>query len=88
MIGATPDAGYMGSAAAIRDMDQREAIRAIALPVMVIAGRHDPATPWDAGRLIHESIPGSQFVTLDAAHLSNIECPAEFTQAVSGFLRG
>lgn len=88
MIAATPDAGYMGCAAAIRDMDQRQTIRGITLPVLVIAGLHDPATTHDTGRMIHESIAGSAFVSLDAAHLSNIERPAEFGRAVLDFLRG
>jgi 3-oxoadipate enol-lactonase len=87
MIEATPAIGYAGCCAAIRDMDQREAIRSIALPTLVIAGLHDPATPWAAGKDIHERIKGSQFVSLDAAHLSNIERPEEFTQAVVEFLR-
>ncbi|HEY1735991.1 MAG TPA: alpha/beta fold hydrolase, partial [Methylovirgula sp.] len=38
---ATPEEGYTATCAAIRDMDLREAIRAITNPVLVIAGRHD-----------------------------------------------
>jgi 3-oxoadipate enol-lactonase len=87
MIETTPVAGYAGCCAAIRDMDQREAIKGIDLPTLVIAGLHDPATSWAAGKDIHERIKGSQFVSLDAAHLSNIERPEEFTPAVVEFLR-
>jgi 3-oxoadipate enol-lactonase len=87
MILGTPAHGYAGCCAAIRDMDQREAIRAITNPVMVIAGAQDPATPPVAAKLIHESIRGSKLVTLDAAHLSNLEKPAEFTKAVMEFLQ-
>ncbi|MGL4729819.1 MAG: 3-oxoadipate enol-lactonase [Bosea sp. (in: a-proteobacteria)] len=88
MIEATPALGYAGCCAAIRDMDQREAIRGIVLPTLVIAGLHDHATSWTAGKDIHERIKGSQLVSLDAAHLSNIERPEEFTHAVVEFLRG
>lgn len=88
MILGTPAAGYMGCCAAIRDMDQREAIRSVSVPTLVIAGKHDPATTWETGEGIHKAIAGSSFVTLDAAHLSNIERPAEFTAAVSTFLAG
>ena len=46
MLTATPAHGYAACCAAIRDMDQREAIRSVRnKPVMVIVGRHDPATP-------------------------------------------
>jgi 3-oxoadipate enol-lactonase len=87
MIETTPAHGYAGCCAAIRDMDQRETIKAINLPVMVITGLHDPATTHAVGQEIAQSIRGAQLVSLDAAHLSNIERPEEFTHAVVEFLR-
>ena len=68
------------------DMDQREAIKAISLPTLVVAGEKDPATPPERGREIHELIAGSELVLLDAAHLSNIEQTGEFNRAVLDFL--
>ncbi len=88
MLNATPPQGYAACCAAIRDMDQREAIRSINKPVLVIVGRHDPATPPAMGKLIAASIPGAQLVTLEAAHLSNIEDAGNFTKAVFDFLSG
>ncbi|MDJ1158401.1 3-oxoadipate enol-lactonase [Chelatococcus sp. SYSU_G07232] len=88
VILATPPHGYAGCCSAIRDMDQREAIRAIALPTLVIVGSADPATPPAVGELIRERIANSQLVTLEAAHLSNLEQPEAFTQAVLRFLKG
>lgn len=87
MLRATAPQGYAGCCAAIRDMDQRESIRRIHAPVLVIAGARDPATPPDHAQLIHERIAGSKLVTLDAAHLSNIEQPEAFTNAVVDFLK-
>jgi 3-oxoadipate enol-lactonase len=86
MIRGTPVEGYRGCCAAIRDMDQRESIRAIAAPVLVIIGSRDPATKPADGELIAASIKGAQVVTLDAAHISNVEQPAAFTAAVASFL--
>ena len=86
MLDTTPPEGYAGCIAAIRDMDQRESIRAIDRPVLVIVGAEDPATPPEAGALIAENIEGAELVTLDAAHLSNIEDEAAFTRAVVRFL--
>lgn len=88
MIVATPAQGYAGCCAAIRDMDQRAAISSIDLPVLVIVGAHDPATPPAAGQFIHSQIKGSKLVTLDAAHVSNLEKPAQFSAAVLDFLKG
>jgi pimeloyl-ACP methyl ester carboxylesterase len=39
-------------------------------------------------RTIHQRIAGSELVILkDAAHLSNLEQPAAFNEAVLGFLK-
>ena len=87
MILATPVAGYCGCCAAIRDMDQRETIRGITTPTMVIVGADDPSTPVAAARLIHERISGSELAVIpDAAHLSNIEQADAFNAALTGFL--
>jgi 3-oxoadipate enol-lactonase len=87
MLSTTPPLGYANCCAAIRDMDQREPIRAITNPVLVIIGKVDPATPPAAGQLIAGSIHGAQTVELDAAHLSNLEQPTAFTKAVLDFLQ-
>jgi 3-oxoadipate enol-lactonase len=87
MLMTTPAIGYATCCAAIRDMDQRETIRSIANPVLVIIGKVDPATPPAAGHLIAEAIPGARAVELDAAHLSNLEQPGAFTAAVRDFLK-
>jgi 3-oxoadipate enol-lactonase len=86
MVRSTPPLGYASACAAIRDMDQREAIRSIVNPVLVIVGQHDPATPPSMGGLIAHSIKGARLIDLDAAHLSNIEAEAAFTRAVVTFL--
>jgi 3-oxoadipate enol-lactonase len=52
----------------------------------VVAGRHDPATTLEAGEYIRDHIPGAAFAVLEAAHISNIEQPEQFTGAVLAFL--
>jgi 3-oxoadipate enol-lactonase len=86
MLLATDPGGYTACCAAVRDMDQRQAISAIRVPTLVIAGRHDLATSPEQGRLIAETVPGARFLELDAAHLSNIEAEAAFTHALLDFL--
>jgi 3-oxoadipate enol-lactonase len=86
MVGRTPLLGYQLTCAAIRDMDQRHAIRSITRPTLVIIGAKDPATKPADGELIAAHIKGSQKLYLDAAHISNIEQAKAFTQAVSDFL--
>lgn len=86
MLIATPSEGYAGACAAIRDMDQWDALPQIRRPTLVIAGAHDMATPAADGRRIAQSIAGAKYVELDAAHISNIEADAAFTAAISDFL--
>jgi 3-oxoadipate enol-lactonase len=86
MIERTSVEGYAACCAAIRDMDQRDAIAAISAPTLVITGTHDLATPAADGRFLAERIKGSTCVELDAAHLSNIEAAPAFTAALLAFL--
>jgi 3-oxoadipate enol-lactonase len=67
-------------------MDQREAIKTVTVPTLVVIGERDPATPPERGREIHGLIPGSRLAALDAAHLSNIEQTAAFNRTVIDFL--
>src|SRR5436305_6350072 len=86
MLHTTPAHGYAGSCSAIRDMDQLESIRSVTSPVLVVVGSRDPATPPEMGQRIADTIRGARIVTLDAAHLSNIEQAEAFNQAVIDFL--
>jgi 3-oxoadipate enol-lactonase len=78
--------GYVACAAAIRDMDQRESIKTITAKTIVIGGTQDPGTTPADHALIAASIPGSQLVMLEAAHLLHIERQQEFTEALLQFL--
>ncbi|MFT4097576.1 MAG: 3-oxoadipate enol-lactonase [Rhodoblastus sp.] len=82
----TPAEGYAACMAALRDLDLRDAIRNIRNQVLIIIGKHDPATPPEAGKAIASAIPGARLVELDAAHLSNIEAADAFNKAVIDFL--
>jgi 3-oxoadipate enol-lactonase len=86
MLLETNPKGYAALATAIRDMDQRESIRAITATTLVIGGAKDPSTTPQHAELIAASIPGSRLVMLDAAHMANIERATEFTGAVLEFL--
>ena len=88
MLATTPPLGYANCCGAIRDMDQRETIRAVRNPVLVVIGARDPATPPATGYEIADAIPGAQRIELAAAHLSNLEQPEAFGRAVTDFLKG
>jgi 3-oxoadipate enol-lactonase len=71
--------------AAVRDADFRETIASIGTPSLVISGAHDVATPPVDGLYLAQRVAGSRSLTLDTAHLSNIESPREFSEAVRSF---
>ena len=84
---ATNPVGYAGCCAAIRDMDNRPVLGRIRVPTLVIGGSLDVATPWEGhGDVLASTIPGARSVVLEAAHLSNIELPSAFTNALFDFL--
>jgi 3-oxoadipate enol-lactonase len=87
MVRGTPVAGYVGCCHAIPKVDLLDALPAIRVPTLVIAGDQDVGTPLEMARAIQQAIPGAQLACLpQAAHLSNIEQPAMFDLAVRSFL--
>lgn len=86
MLAATAPKGYAGCCAAIRDMDLRGTASLIDVPTLVIAGAQDPATPPEHANYLASAIDGAKLVTLDAAHLSNVEQTTLFNNALLRFL--
>lgn len=86
MILSTPAEGYANCCAAIREMDQRSSLPRIGAPTLVVVGACDSGTTPAQGEAIAAAIPGSKLLTLDAAHLSNVEQATTFTADVLRFL--
>jgi len=83
----TDPAGYVACCAALRDTDFTGSIGKINVPTLVIGGDQDPSTPWEGhGEVLARNIPGARALRLNTAHLSNIEEPRAFTQALWDFL--
>jgi 3-oxoadipate enol-lactonase len=79
--------GYAGCCAALRDADLRDLVHQVQCPTLVIAGAKDPATPPDGSKWLAQQIKGAEYLELECAHLSNVECAGSFTAAVGSFLR-
>jgi 3-oxoadipate enol-lactonase len=86
MLDATPPEGYAAVCGVIAEMNQLSDIRKIAAPTLVICGAEDPATPMAHSVALCDAIADSRLVVLQAAHLSNVEKPQEFSAAVGDFL--
>ena len=86
MMVATPVEGYLACCEALSTLDQRALLPKIKSPTLVIAGRQDLSTTIADAELIRSNIPGASMTIIDAAHISNVEQPHAFTDAVVGFL--
>jgi len=86
MLLATNRHGLVGSWRAVQETDLRQEIATITRPTLVIAGEHDTVTAASYSVQMAETIPGATLLVLPAVHLSNIEFPLEFVDAVVKFV--
>jgi 3-oxoadipate enol-lactonase len=87
MIRTTPAPGYVGCSYAIPKINLTARLAEIRCPSLVIVGKDDPGTPVAMAEEIHRALPGSTLVIIpSAAHLSNLEQPDAFNQALADFL--
>lgn len=81
----------VGVAAALRGMatrpDRTPLLGSIKVPTLVITSSADTLIPPTESEAMAAAIPGSKLVVIpDAAHLSNVEDPEAFNEAVREFL--
>ncbi|CAM5353477.1 3-oxoadipate enol-lactonase 2 OS=Afipia felis OX=1035 GN=catD PE=4 SV=1 [Afipia felis] len=86
MLTSNPVAGYTASCGALIGLDLREALPRIKARTLVMAGRYDASSPLQMAATIRAGIPGASLTILEAAHLSNVETPYGFNEALIGFL--
>lgn len=83
----TDPRGYTACCAALRDADFRTLLGRISTRTLVIGSDRDPSTPWkDNSEVLARDVPGAKALKLNTAHLSCLEQPRAFTQAVLDFL--
>lgn len=85
MIATTTVEGYVGCSRAIQKLAYLDRLKTIDHPVLLMSGAHDGGTPEAGMALMHDEIKGSEYIILDAAHISNIEQAAEYTKNVKAF---
>lgn len=87
MIRTTPVAGYVGCCHAIPKINLTDRLGAIRCPARVIVGEQDAGTPVAMSEAIQQAIPGADLVVIpSASHLSNLEQPQAFNEALTKFL--
>lgn len=86
MLAATSPQGYAANCAAVRDADFREQLSLIRVPLLVVAGTEDAVAPPSGGHFIQERVSGAEYAEFYAAHLSNVQAGAAFSERVLDFL--
>lgn len=70
----------------IKDFDVTARLGEIAVPTLIISGRHDESTPA-INEVMHRGIPGSEWVLLEeSSHLAHAEEPERYMQTVAAWL--
>jgi len=87
MIASTSVQGYAACAAAVRDVDLRDLIGRVRCKIALISGRYDVAAPSTHMQALAQAL-GAPHITLNTAHLGNIEQPDAFIDALRRSLPG
>ena len=83
-----PAPSYRAAMQALVHFDQRAALPALAMPTLVVAGRHDTVSTPALLRRMAERVPAATYREIDAGHLAPFEEPEAFAAAVGEFLAG
>ena len=87
-IAGTAPEGYAACCEALATSDLRGSLGRIATPTLLLAGASDPVTTVADAQAMQAAIPGARLAVVPASHLSNLEAPQAFDQAVLDFLAG
>jgi 3-oxoadipate enol-lactonase len=82
-----PEASYRASMLALLGFDQRQALKGIKVPTLVLSGSKDKNAPAPMMAKMASFIPSASYVELEnVGHLVNLERPAAFNAALDQFL--
>ena len=83
-----PEASYRASMLALLGFDQRNALKDIKIPTLVLSGSKDKNAPAPMMAKMATYIPTANYVELEGAgHLVNLERPQAFNAALDQFLK-
>ena len=85
LAGIAPQ-GYAACCEALATSDLRGDLGRITTPTLLLAGASDPVTTVADAHAMQAGITGAQLAIVPASHLSNLEAPGAFDQAILHFL--
>jgi 3-oxoadipate enol-lactonase len=87
-MASVPEASYRASMLALLGFDQRQTLKNIKVPTLVLAGSKDKNAPASMMAKMASFIPSAHYVEFEGVgHLANLERPAAFNAALDQFLK-
>jgi len=86
MIAGIAPEGYAACCEALGQSDLRPELSRISVPTLLLAGESDPVTTVADAQAMHAAIAGSSLACVPASHLSNLQAPQAFNQALARFI--
>jgi 3-oxoadipate enol-lactonase len=84
---AVDPATFHGACDALASLDLREQLKSVEMPVLVLVGEHDEATPPPMSRELAAGVPDGTLVVLPGcAHVPQLQAPDLFMQAIRPFI--
>ncbi|MEU8653653.1 alpha/beta hydrolase [Streptomyces sp. NPDC048737] len=67
--------------------DSRDDLKTVTVPTLILECTQDVIAPREVGAFVHQAIPGSKLVTLDATgHCPHLSAPEATNEAITDFL--
>jgi 3-oxoadipate enol-lactonase len=79
--------GFLRQAEALLGYSAPSDVAPIAVPSLVLVGRHDQLTPPYLSEQLAARIPNAKVLVLGGAHSAAVESPDEYSRAIVSFLR-
>jgi 3-oxoadipate enol-lactonase len=87
-MASVPEATYRVTMLSMLGFDLRAALKAIAVPTLVLSGSKDKNAPAPTMAKMASYIPSAEYIDIEGAgHLVNLERPAAFNAALDQFLK-
>ena len=88
VAGAVRSASLKTQLSIMAETDQRELLQDVTVPTLLVWGECDLRSPLTVARRFEDAIPGSELIVIpEAGHMSNLEQPESFNDAVRAFCR-
>lgn len=79
---------FHGACDALATLDLRDKLSKVTVPVLVLVGEQDEATPPPMSKELSEGLPNARLVVLaGCAHVPQLQAPADFLSAIKEFVR-